>query len=370
MNFILNVLKSPVDQRDFIFTASASDLTSNSLPDTLDYTNELLPVRDQGSQGTCYAQSACCMKEWQESRDYGLNAYLSPQFFYNNRFNKYDSDQNNDYGMYGRDVMKILYNIGVCLEENYPYGRIEHRDQIDQQLYDEASQHRIKHYARIESIDDLKSSLFHNGPCLITVPVYNYGKHMWIPEGKEDHQGGHAMTIVGYNNDGFIIRNSWGNTWCDNGYCLFPYGHWGAQWEVWTTVDDITILNIPQDPEKNQEYPDDYGERDIDIDNLDIDNLDIDNLDIDNLDIDVDPEPIEPEPIEPEPIDPEPIDPEPIEPEPIEPEPIEPEPIEPEPIEPEPIEPEPIEPEPEQESPLKDKCKKSKKHSTCPCTLM
>ena len=43
---------------------------------------------------------------------------------------------------------------------------------------------------------------------------------MWIPEGKEDHQGGHAMTAVGYNNDGFN-RNSWGNTWCNNGYCIF-----------------------------------------------------------------------------------------------------------------------------------------------------
>ena len=167
MNFIFNVSKSPDDSRDFIFTGSGSDMVSDTLPDVLDYTNELLPIRDQGSQGTCYAQSACCMKEWQESRDYGLKSYLSPQFFYNIRFNKYDDDENNDYGMYGRDVMKILSKIGICLEENYPYGHIEHRDQISQQLYDEASQLRIKHYARIESIDDLKSSLFHNGPCLM-----------------------------------------------------------------------------------------------------------------------------------------------------------------------------------------------------------
>ena len=363
MNFILNVSKSPDDSRDFIFTGNSSDMVSDTLPDVLDYTNELLPIRDQGSQGTCYAQSACCMKEWQESRDYGLKSYLSPQFFYNIRFNKYDDDENNDYGMYGRDVMKILSKIGICLEENYPYGHIEHRDQISQQLYDEASQHRIKHYARIESMDDLKSSLFHNGPCLITVPVYNYGEYMWIPEGKEDHQGGHAMTVVGYNNDGFIIRNSWGNTWCNNGYCIFPYGHWGAQWEVWTTIDDLTILNKPDIENKDahpDEYPDDYGERDIDID---------------NLDIDVEPDPVEPEPVEPEPVEPDPVEPDPVEPDPVEPEPVKPDPVEPDPVEPDPVEPDPVEPdpvEPEQENKSKEQkeTKKTNKKILCPCTIM
>ena len=55
-----------------------------------------MPVRNQGIQGTCYAQSAACMKEWQEKHNYDNNEYFSPQFFYNLRSNKYDDDQNND----------------------------------------------------------------------------------------------------------------------------------------------------------------------------------------------------------------------------------------------------------------------------------
>ena len=31
--------------------------------------------------------------------------------FYNNRENKYDDKENNDYGMYSRDVMKLLVGI-------------------------------------------------------------------------------------------------------------------------------------------------------------------------------------------------------------------------------------------------------------------
>ena len=80
MEFKLNFSPSPDDERDFIFTSE------EEFPEVLDYSEELQAIRNQGSQGSCYAQSACCMKEWQEKRDSNLNEYLSPQFFYNNRF--------------------------------------------------------------------------------------------------------------------------------------------------------------------------------------------------------------------------------------------------------------------------------------------
>ena len=43
--------------------------------------------------------------------------------------------------------------------------------------------------------------------------------------------------MVGYNKEGFIIRNSWGTEWGDNGYTLYKYSDWGHHWELWTTVD-------------------------------------------------------------------------------------------------------------------------------------
>jgi Papain family cysteine protease len=36
---------------------------------------------------------------------------------------------------------------------------------------------------------------------------------------------GHAITIVGYNRDGFIIKNSWGKSWGDNGYATVSYDY-------------------------------------------------------------------------------------------------------------------------------------------------
>ena len=143
MNFKLNVSPSPTDERDFIFSSS------KEYPEDLDYRDELQPIRNQGDQGSCWAQSACCMKEWQERRESGLNEYLSPQFFYNNRYNIYDNDKDNDYGMYGRDTMRILKNIGVCLEKMYTYGLIEDKSDISEECYKDALKHKIKSYARV-----------------------------------------------------------------------------------------------------------------------------------------------------------------------------------------------------------------------------
>jgi C1A family cysteine protease len=248
MEFIVPMKKSPEDSRDYIFISNNS-----SIPEECDLRSELMPVRNQGSQGTCYAQSASCMKEWQERKNYNFNEYFSPQFFYNLRFNKYDKNTQNDEGMFGRDVMKILKNIGICKESTYPYGRIEDRDKISKEILDEAKMNIIESYARINTINDLKASLCKNGPALIAFPVYNYTDQMWIQRNNESSEGGHAMTVVGYNNDGFIIRNSWGQSWGDNGYTIYKYKDWSTHWEIWSTVDKKDIFQEP-DFDSDTEY--------------------------------------------------------------------------------------------------------------------
>jgi len=148
------------------------------VPMTLDLRRGLRPVRDQGAQGTCAAQSAACMKEWQEKKDINFREYFSPQFIYNLRENS-ESE-----GMYGRDVMRILYHIGICPEKLYKYGTIEDKENLikNESLIGMSSNYTIKHYAKLNSIDTTKKALFQNGPCLICVPVYNLTEKMWIPQ--------------------------------------------------------------------------------------------------------------------------------------------------------------------------------------------
>lgn len=46
------------------------------------------------------------------------------------------------------------------------------------------------------------------------------------PAGPED--GGHAIAIVGYNEDGFLLQNSWDEDWGTHGYAILTYADWLA----------------------------------------------------------------------------------------------------------------------------------------------
>ena len=236
--YVCNIKKSSIDNRDYIYIGSILNL-----PEILDYRDNLTKIRDQGAQGTCFAHTAACVKEWQERKNNNFTEYFSPQFFYNNRFNKYDDNIDNDEGMFPRDVMKLLKTVGICSESSYPYGKIESKTEIKSEIYDEAKLNIIHSYAKINTMTKLKNSLYENGPCLISFPVYNYTSNFWLGD-ENSFIGGHAVTVVGYNLEGFIIRNSWGKYWGEKGYSIYKYTDWGCHWELWTVIDENIIYNI------------------------------------------------------------------------------------------------------------------------------
>jgi hypothetical protein len=225
-SFKLNVLKSPLDNRDW--KVSAIYPVRITLPEVVDYRTVMFSIRNQGNQGSCAAMAGSAMKEWQEKIDVNLDDYMSPQFIYNNR------EDISEEGMNMRDLMEILKEKGDCLEKLFPYGT-QGKPSIE--IYMNASLYKTLNYAFVDSIDDLKLSLYSNGPCIIAVPVYNFSERMWYQYPGDKLLGGHALCICGYNKEGFIIRNSWGTEWGKDGYCIMPYEDFGMQWEVWTTVD-------------------------------------------------------------------------------------------------------------------------------------
>jgi C1A family cysteine protease len=48
-----------------------------------------------------------------------------------------------------------------------------------------------------------------------------------MPGKTERSLGGHAVTLVGFNDETkqFIVRNSWGTAWGQNGYFTLPYAY-------------------------------------------------------------------------------------------------------------------------------------------------
>lgn len=94
---------------------------------------------------------------------------------------------------------------------------------------------KVSQYAMIGSIEALKHAIVLNGPCVGALPVYNSNFSFWR-QLNDTFQGGHAIAIVGYDKDGFIIRNSWGKSYGHNGYSHIDYKDFDKFYEIWTIV--------------------------------------------------------------------------------------------------------------------------------------
>jgi C1A family cysteine protease len=243
--FIGGAIQSPFDERDYIAETIYPAKEKLNLPLTLDLRPKLQPVQDQGKQGTCVAESTVCMKEYQEKLDVDLKKKLSPQFIYNIRSN-YPND-----GMHCRNAMDIITKYGCCIEELYPYGKIETKDKIPKKAFDNALNYKIQSYAQVNTIDGVKTALYKNGVCIIAFPCYNYSKTFWKQKKDQKLLGGHCVSIVGYTKTGFIIRNSWGKSWGDKGYTNYPYDQFGSHWEIWTSIDENSEkIDLGEDKKK------------------------------------------------------------------------------------------------------------------------
>ena len=55
--------------------------------------------------------------------------------------------------------------------------------------------------------------------------------------GYDYDEGGHAVAIIGYDKEGFIIRNSWGTMYGIDGYYHLKYEDFNNSfYEIWTMV--------------------------------------------------------------------------------------------------------------------------------------
>ncbi len=232
MIYPLGIKKSPYDCRDFKYEALKEVV---AYPQTLDLRPKMFDVTNQGNYPTCSAMTARQMKEFQEIKDVGLTESMAAQYVYNLREN-YPED-----GMAPRDTMRILFYHGIVEERFYPYAK-DLSNQVPAKVLERGEKlYKCSGYAYVNTIEGLKQSLFENGVCYLGVPVYNFTPRMWKQRPGDSFLGGHAMAIVGYNDAGFIIRNSWGEGWGENGHTIFPYEDWGLQWEVWTSLDADTV---------------------------------------------------------------------------------------------------------------------------------
>ena len=132
-----------------------------------------------------------------------------------------------------------------------PYNDFEYTDQDcqrqpDRTLISKAEEFKMRGFNRLslgdrnDAIDmrAIKENLAQGAPVVIGMMVGQsfmqnmIGKDVWDPEAGDDQMmsfGGHAMCVVGYDDKkyggSFLIMNSWGPEWGNNGFAWVRYQH-------------------------------------------------------------------------------------------------------------------------------------------------
>ena len=219
------------DHRDKAFKISRVSL---KLPDVVNLQSLCSPVEDQGRLGSCTAQAIAGQIEFILNKQ-GLPFYdISRLFVYYNE-RDLEGTIDSDAGASIRDGIKVLCREGYCTEALWPYIEDKFNVKPPDDCYEEARHHTISVYRALNSITDMQCCLAEGYPFILGISVFDNLESddvaksgiLSMPEDSESSLGGHAVLCVGYNrlNRTFLIRNSWGSDWGQNGYFTVPFDY-------------------------------------------------------------------------------------------------------------------------------------------------
>ena len=180
----------------------------------------MIKIKHQSSKPTCTPFVLSSILE------YHYNVIFSTDFIYGLR----DNEQYSGEGMLLVDGLRVIKTIGdvpyTDLPGNSYYKRAAKKVQKDEErLKALAEPYRIKDYYRVKTIKDIKDALAADGPLAADLKFYK--KHK-VKQGvltyiSSDKFFRHAVLIVGWNEKGLIIQNSWGRFWGKQGRCTVLY---------------------------------------------------------------------------------------------------------------------------------------------------
>ncbi|HEX4850841.1 MAG TPA: C1 family peptidase, partial [Puia sp.] len=235
-----------LDPRQFakanIYESLADDDSKNPLPESANLQKYAPAVGDQGHQGSCVAWSSAygarTVLEAARTGQDPNNLKFSPSFLYN------QIGLDNCDGSYIVRAMEFMTQKGSVPYDRFPYTDQSCSQQPNRQLLDEAEQFRMRGANRLtvgdrtDQIDmrAIKENLSQGAPVVIGMMVGGsymqpmMGQDVWNPTDDDRSMmgfGGHAQCVVGYDDakygGAFLIMNSWGPQWGNNGFAWVRY---------------------------------------------------------------------------------------------------------------------------------------------------
>lgn len=202
--------------------------------DAVDLRKYCTPIGDQGQTGRCSAFAWTHAVEMSRNILQEDSPRLSPNFTML-EFQEMQGDAQDyqyaysggDGTISGPDPGRVLVANGTCRQDLWP----DDRDQpvaAERQLESDAQRYRLEAVPLPIALEDVRKVLSAGCPVHVSMNtgvafsdvgrdgLFNAAEAPWGRHGR------HAMLLVGYTGNFFILKNSWGTGWGDQGYCYVP----------------------------------------------------------------------------------------------------------------------------------------------------
>lgn len=227
-------------------------------------------ILNQGNEGACTGFGLACVTNYLywlrhlQAQGQAPRAkppeLVSPRMFYE-LAKLYDEWPGQDYeGSSCRGALKGWHKHGVCSSTLWPYPV-----KGDKGIFvrpsagwdEDATQRPLGVYYRVDrkSVVDIQAAIYEIGAVYVSGTVHDgWGidvkpmpaNHADLPRigplTDPRQNAGHAFALVGYNEHGFVVQNSWGTDWGASGFATLSYEDWVTNGtDAWAVA-----LGVPQ----------------------------------------------------------------------------------------------------------------------------
>lgn len=217
---------------------------------------------NQGAQPSCVGWASgygartiayAIKNNWKYNKTKINQHTFSPSFVYNQI--KFKGDYNCKRGSYIADAMKLIKNNGILRLNEFGYNQKNCTSKPSSYSLQTAKKNTIYSFERLSKWGDnsnsfirkVKKAISEKNPVVIGMNIkksFYRAKGYWNASDSQSI-GGHAMVVVGYDDNkyggAFEILNSWGTFWGNSGYIWVKYNDFKTYTNsTFVMVDNVT----------------------------------------------------------------------------------------------------------------------------------